>query len=83
MTDTHQFLRLLPKLKMNRLDHIAEVWAVNKPTKRGAAVSVEAFDAEGRIILQAFGRHNGGTDHRPVWNAIVENLAPTQVKEQA
>lgn len=38
-----------------RSDHVAEVWEVHKPTRRGMAVSVEAFDAEGRIILQIFG----------------------------
>src|SRR5699024_7972599 len=37
-----------------RADHIAEVWAVDKPTKRGAAISVEAFDGEGALILQIF-----------------------------
>ena len=38
-----------------RSDHVAEVWEVHKPTRRGMAVSVEAFDSEGRIILQIFG----------------------------
>lgn len=156
MTDTHQFLRLVPKLKMNRLgayrcvgepmarqvatdevntmlnavldqnvevmifvgnmgcieihggpirnlremgpwqnildpgfdlhlrmDHIAEVWAVNKPTKRGAAMSVEAFDAEGSIIFQIFGRRTDAKDHRPTWDAIVNALRSAQVKEPA
>lgn len=58
-----------------RLDHIAEVWAVNKPTQRGAAVSVEAFDAQGSLILQVFGRRTDAKDHRPAWNEIVANLA--------
>ena len=66
-----------------RLDHIAEVWAVNKPTKRGDAVSAEAFDAEGTVIFQVFGRHNMGTDHRPAWNAIVDGLASKPVLENA
>jgi putative hemin transport protein len=66
-----------------RLDHIAEVWEVNKPTQRGDAVSVEAFDAEGTVIFQVFGRHNMGTDHRPAWNAIVEGLASKTVLEDA
>lgn len=57
-----------------RLDHIAEVWAVNKPTKRGAAISVEAFDAEGRAILQVFGRRTDARDHRPEWDKIVAAL---------
>ncbi|WP_375264197.1 ChuX/HutX family heme-like substrate-binding protein, partial [Palleronia sp.] len=38
-----------------RLDKVAEVWAVAKPTQRGPAVSVEAFDAEGGLIFQVFG----------------------------
>ena len=66
-----------------RLDHIAEVWAVNKPTQRGDAISVEAFDAEGTLIFQVFGRRNMGTDHRPAWNAIVEGLASKPVLEDA
>lgn len=54
-----------------RLDHIAEVWAVEKPTKRGPAVSVEAFDKDGLIIFQIFGVGNG---HRAAWGEIVEDL---------
>lgn len=38
-----------------RGDHVAEVWAVDKPTKRGPVISVEAFDAEGALIFQCFG----------------------------
>lgn len=38
-----------------RADHIAEVWQVTKSTKRGDAVSVEAFDKHGMLILQMFG----------------------------
>ncbi|MEM7321150.1 MAG: ChuX/HutX family heme-like substrate-binding protein, partial [Pseudomonadota bacterium] len=38
-----------------RSDHIAEVWQVTKATKRGDAVSVEAFDSDGALILQVFG----------------------------
>lgn len=57
-----------------RGDHVAEVWAVSKPTKRGPAVSVEAFDANGGLILQAFGMRLGEADHTPGWNALVEAL---------
>lgn len=145
MTDTHQFLRLVGKLKMNRLgayraagapmaraldtgavnavlesaardgiplmifvgnagcieihggpvekivpmgpwinvldprfnlhlrgDHIAEVWAVDKPTQRGPAISVEAFAADGALILQIFGyRKDAPPD---AWNALVAGL---------
>ncbi|TCM82611.1 hemin-degrading factor [Rhodovulum steppense] len=57
-----------------RGDHVAELWAVTKPTKRGPAVSVEAFDARGALILQAFGMRQGEVDHTPVWDELVATL---------
>ncbi|MCH2096467.1 MAG: hemin-degrading factor [Rhodobacteraceae bacterium] len=65
-----------------RLDQIAEVWAVSKPTKTGPAVSVEAFDADGGLISQVFGVGTEGDNCRPAWNAMVEAL-PTQEREVA
>lgn len=59
-----------------RLDHIAEVWAVEKPTQRGPAISVEAFDKDGGLILQTFGLGKEGRDSRPAWKAIVDGLSP-------
>lgn len=61
-----------------RGDHVAEVWAVNKPTKRGPAVSVEAFDAQGGLILQAFGLRVGDQDHTAAWEALVATLPEPQ-----
>lgn len=66
-----------------RSDHIAEVWAVTKPTQRGPAVSVEAFDAEGGLILQIFGRRSGETDHRPEWDKLVAGLNSKTTAEVA
>ncbi|WP_417606793.1 ChuX/HutX family heme-like substrate-binding protein, partial [Primorskyibacter flagellatus] len=57
-----------------RLDKVAEVWAVEKPTQRGPAVSVEAFDAEGGLIFQAFGVGKKGRDSRAEWGRIVAAL---------
>ncbi|WP_102108376.1 hemin-degrading factor [Oceaniglobus roseus] len=57
-----------------RRDRVAEVWAVEKPTQRGPALSVEAFDAEGGLILQVFGVPKEGRDSRPAWGRIVEAL---------
>jgi len=57
-----------------RGDHIAEVWAVEKPTKRGMAVSLEAFDAHGALIFQIFGVGKEGRDHRAAWADIVKTL---------
>lgn len=57
-----------------RCDHVAEVWAVDKPTQRGAATSVEAFDADGALIFQVFGIPKEGRDSRPAFRAIVAQL---------
>lgn len=55
-----------------RADRIAEAWLVNKPTKRGPAISVEAFDDRGEVILQIFGyRKDAPPD---AWNALTEGL---------
>ncbi|MCG7519037.1 hemin-degrading factor [Ruegeria sp. Ofav3-42] len=66
-----------------RTDHIAEVWAVSKPTQRGPAVSVEAFDSEGGLILQVFGRRSGEKDHRPAWDELVAKLQSKKEAEVA
>ena len=64
-----------------RLDHINEVWAVDKPTKRGSALSIEAFDADGALILQIFGVGKEGNDHRAAWAEIVGNLNSIALSE--
>ncbi|MES2664630.1 MAG: ChuX/HutX family heme-like substrate-binding protein [Pseudomonadota bacterium] len=63
-----------------RADHVAEVYCVNKPTARGAAISIEAFDAEGGLILQIFGyRKDAAPD---AWNALTLTL-PSLATEPA
>lgn len=57
-----------------RLDHIAEVWAVKKPTQRGPALSVEAFDAAGSLILQAFPVVRDAPDSAAPWPALLRGL---------
>jgi len=66
-----------------RVDHIAEVYAVEKPTQRGPAVSVEAFDAEGVVILQIFAVGKEGRDNRPAWRSIVSKLPNLSITETA
>ncbi|MEM7519996.1 MAG: ChuX/HutX family heme-like substrate-binding protein [Pseudomonadota bacterium] len=66
-----------------RRDHIAEVWAVTKPTQRGPVHSVEVFDAEGSLICQAFPVSKDDNDHRPAWKPIfdgLERLEPEDVQ---
>lgn len=57
-----------------RGDHLAEVWAVDKPTKRGPALSVEAFDAQGELIFQCFGMRAEKGGNPESWAALVAGL---------
>ncbi len=62
-----------PRFDMHlRTDHVAEVWLVEKPTRSGPAISVEAFDADGMLILQIFG-YRKDTPAAP-WNALCAGL---------
>lgn len=56
-----------------RTDHIAEVWRVERPTRHGSALSVEAIDADGRLILQILGKRGEGL---PAWAALARSLIP-------
>jgi putative hemin transport protein len=56
-----------------RKDHIAEVYAVTKNTRRGPAISIEAFGADGALITQFFGVLRD-EDAGASWNALVAEL---------
>ena len=60
-----------------RTDHIAEVWAVRKPTADGHVTSLEAYDAKGEMIIQFFGKRKEGNAEMPEWRALVEGLSTT------
>lgn len=57
-----------------RTDHLAEVWAVRKPTADGHVTSLEALDAKGEMVIQFFGKRKEGFAERPEWRSIMENL---------
>lgn len=57
-----------------RTDHIRELWAVRKPTKDGHVTSLEAYDADGGLIIQFFGYRQEGSGERPEWRFLAENL---------
>ncbi|TIP46781.1 MAG: hemin-degrading factor, partial [Mesorhizobium sp.] len=57
-----------------RADHIHEVWAVRKPTKDGHVTSLEAYDADGAMIIQFFGKRHEGEGEREDWRFLAENL---------
>lgn len=55
-----------------RADRIAEVWRVVKPTRTGPAISVEAFGADGELILQIFGLRKDGAPE--AWDRMTDAL---------
>ncbi|WP_265517977.1 hemin-degrading factor [Nitratireductor luteus] len=57
-----------------RTDHVAELWAVRKPTKDGHVTSLEAYDAKGSLIIQFFGKRHEGEGEREDWRFLIEHL---------
>lgn len=64
-----------------RGDHVAEVWAVDKPTRRGPAISVEAFDADGALILQIFGMRPDKGGDPAAWASRVAGLPAVEAAD--
>jgi putative hemin transport protein len=57
-----------------RADHVRELWAVRKPNTNGHVTSVEAYGADGEMIIQFFGKRKEGEDERADWRLLVDNL---------
>ncbi|RAZ71759.1 hemin-degrading factor [Mesorhizobium atlanticum] len=54
--------------------HLREVWAVRKPTKDGHVTSLEAYGADGKMIIQFFGKRHEGEGERKDWRCLAESL---------
>lgn len=64
-----------PRFDMHlRSDHIAEIYEVRKFAHGGEAVSLEAFDAEGRLILQVFPYRRADENNVVIWDEIMSEL---------
>jgi putative hemin transport protein len=61
-----------------RLDTLAEVWAVRKPVKEGYVTSVEAYDANGHLVIQFFGERHEGEQELQGWRSLVAALPRPQ-----
>lgn len=57
-----------------RLDHVAELWVVRKPTREGHVTSLEAYDADEELIIQFFGQREEGRRERDDWRMTAETL---------
>ncbi|WP_133577093.1 hemin-degrading factor [Pedobacter metabolipauper] len=65
-----------PEFNMHlRMDGIASIWLVKKPTDDGYVTSIEVFDAEGNIIVQFFGKRKPGIPENEDWRMIANELA--------
>ena len=57
-----------------RLDQVASVWGVRKPTSDGHITSVEVYDENRELIIQFFGKRSEGSGELTGWRVLVENL---------
>lgn len=51
---------------------ISELWRVRKPSSDGVITSLEAFDADGELVVQLFGARKPGVPERDDWRALAE-----------
>lgn len=58
-----------------RDDAIESVWIVKKPTDLGLVHSIEAYDNEGKLIVQFFGKRKPNIPEREDWREVVDLLA--------
>lgn len=66
-----------------RLDQVARVWAVRKPTQDGELTSVELFGADGEAIIQMFGKRGRGQPEPAEWREMIEGLPPLDLTRSA
>src|SRR3546814_16090171 len=61
-----------PEFNMHLRDGaIADMWLVKKPTEDGIVTSLEAFDADGNLIVQFFGKRKPHIPEREDWRQVV------------
>lgn len=53
---------------------IDQVWIVKKPTDMGLVHSVEAFDKEGNLIIQFFGKRKPNIPESEDWRLVIQSL---------
>lgn len=57
---------------------IGHVWRVHKPNRDGGVTSLEAFDAEGELVLQLYAERQEGLPERPTWRRLLEGCQPQE-----
>lgn len=54
---------------------IDQLWQVTKPNRDGGVTSVEAFDAEGSLVLQIYAERQEGRAERREWRQLLDELS--------
>ncbi|WP_404376067.1 ChuX/HutX family heme-like substrate-binding protein [Vreelandella aquamarina] len=60
-------------LHLNDTD-IDQLWMVSKPNRDGGVTSVEAFDAQGSLVLQLYAERQEGRAERSEWRQLLNEL---------
>lgn len=63
------------------VDTITSVWKVFKPNRDGGVHSIEAYDAEGQIVLQIFGKRKPGIPEAQDWIDLVKTLPIGEIEK--
>ena len=53
---------------------LKDVWVVRKPTKDGVVTALECFDADGKQIVQLFGKRKPGIPELTAWQEIIAEV---------
>ncbi|MDT3723140.1 ChuX/HutX family heme-like substrate-binding protein [Pseudomonas oryzihabitans] len=53
---------------------VSELWLVRKPSVDGLITSLEAFSAEGELVVQLFGARKPGQPELMAWSQLAESL---------
>ncbi|RZK80952.1 MAG: hemin degrading factor, partial [Pedobacter sp.] len=56
-----------------RVDAVASVWHVVKPSTDGDVNSLELFDADGEMIVQIFGKRKPGVPELDTWRTVLSD----------
>lgn len=53
---------------------IDQVWQVSKPNRDGGVTSIEAFDAQGALVLQIYAERREGNPESSAWRQLLNEL---------
>ncbi|PPC76152.1 hemin-degrading factor [Pokkaliibacter plantistimulans] len=61
-----------------RVDQIADIWAIERPSTDGIITSIECFNAAGESIMTLFGKRKPGQPELTLWRDLVAQVKQSQ-----